>query len=80
MLMENYGNADYLDGIDGEILGDHHNASGFYAMSAEHTILYYLIDTGDYVFSYVITCPNEAMEGFASRVIWMLKSVEIYVT
>lgn len=75
MLMENYGNADMLENVD--IFTNLH-ASGFYSIASGNTILYYLVETETEVFHIVITCPHEAVEGFASRVIWMLKSFEIH--
>ena len=74
VLMENYGNADLLENVD---LFTGLNASGFYSIAGDNTIIYYLVETETEVFHLVITCPHEAVEGFASRVIWMLKSFEV---
>ena len=73
-LLENYANADALENVG---IFANLNASGFYAITDDSTILYYLVETETEVFHLVITCPHEAVEGFASRVIWMLRSFEI---
>ena len=74
ILVENYGNADSFENVDIFTITP---AGGFYTIADDSTIIYYLVGTDTEVFHLVITCPHEAVEGFASCVIWMLKSFEI---
>lgn len=75
VLMDNYGNADELENVE---LFANLRGSGLCATADDNTVIYYLAGTETEVFHLVIHCPNEALEGFASRVIWMLKSFEAH--
>ena len=73
-LMENYGNANTLENVD---LFNGLRAGGFYSIDRKYTLITYLAEAEAEVFYYfTIRCPHEAAEGFASRVIWMLRSFE----
>ncbi len=74
VLLDNYGNAETIENAD---LFDGLNAAGLSATDGDNTILEYLVESDDEVFHIVITCPNEAVEGFGARVLWMLKSFEV---
>ncbi len=75
VLLDNYGNADRIENAD---LFGGLNAAGLYAADGDQIILEYLVEAGETVFHISITCPAEAEEGFASRVLWMLRSFALH--
>lgn len=73
-MTENYGFAEEFE-ADGTFTNL--PAVGIYAMEGDTTILQYIVDASDGEYYVVVKFPNEAAEGFASRVIWMLRSFEV---
>lgn len=73
-MTDNYGSAEAF-----EIEDTFENvlAYGFYALDEDITILQYVVDAGAGVYYIAIMFPQEASEGFGSRVIQMLNSFEI---
>lgn len=73
-MSENFG---FAEEFDAEGTFTNLSAVGIYAMDGDTTILQYVVDAGEGEYYVVIKFPQEAAEGFASRVIWMLRSFEI---
>ena len=74
MLLDNYGNAGMIENADsfGSLRG-----AGLSAADGDHMILYFLLESESLLYHAVVTCPQEAAEGFVSRVLWMLRSFEV---
>ena len=79
MLLDNYGNADIIENVDffDDLRAAGLSAVGLSATAENNMIQYYLFESGNWLYHAVITCPQEAEEGFASRVLWMLRSFEV---
>ncbi|MCL2867226.1 MAG: hypothetical protein FWF47_05645 [Clostridia bacterium] len=74
VLQENYGNEDIIENVN---FFEGLRAAGLSATDGDNVILYFLMESDSVLFHTVITCPREAEEGFASRVLWMLRSFEV---
>lgn len=73
-MTENYG---FAEAFDMEGTFTNLPAVGIYANDDDTTILQYVVDAGEGEFYIVIMFPQEAAEGFGSRVIQMLKSFKV---
>ena len=74
VLLDNYGNAGIIENVD--FFGGL-RASGLNAVAGDNLTMYFLVESESLLYHAVITCPREAEEGFASRVLWMLRSFEV---
>lgn len=74
-MLDNYANAEEFD-ID-RTFADL-PARGFCATEGDMTFLHYVVDVGEGAYHIGISFPQEAAEGFGSRVIQMLRSFEVF--
>lgn len=74
-MILNYGFAEAFD-VEGTFTDL--SACGLYATVDDITILEYIVDMGNGAYYIHIQFPNEAAEGFGSRVIQMLASFEVF--
>ena len=74
VLIDNYGVADAFD-IEGTFIDL--PACGFHAADGDASILQFIVDQGEGAYFIRVLFPQEAAEGFGSRVMQMLNSFEV---